>query len=395
MTVRRALRGALILLVSLLSFELATRLDQWARFGTPPWSPIAVEEDLLTRDSLGEHGKPHAQYQKWALNNLGMRGPDVSISKPANVFRVVTAGASETFGLYESPHREYPRQLEDSLRARVQRAGCRGVQVQVVNSAIFGMSLPSADHDLAVRVALLHPDVVVFYPSPVYYLADGVSRATPAAAQGDDPNTPWYAVLRPRSLSILREQIKQNLPRWLRVWMRERDISASIANRPRTWRFNTVPADRLSMYDQDLRHLIGTIRRIGAVPIVMTHANLFMTETPAHSPFVLEELTAWQLQYPRATGTVLTAFDSAAAAVTLRAAQDSLVTVVDLADIVRDVPAGSGSRLFADYAHFTDAGSALVAGALAPAVMRAKQPLLGCQGAPSVIATRGRQEPGR
>jgi hypothetical protein len=393
--VRRAWRSALTLLVCLLSFELATRLDQWARFGTPPWSPIAKEEDLLTRDSLGEHGKPYAQYQKWALNNLGMRGPDVSINKPSNAFRIVTAGASETFGLYESPHREYPRQLEDSLRADFQRKDCRDVLVEVVNAAIFGMSLPSIDHDLAVRVALIHPDVVVLYPTPVQYLADGVPRAAPAASAGDDPAEPWYAVLRPRSFSILRQQLKQDLPRWLRVWMRERDINWSIANRPRTWRFATVPTDRLSMYDQDLRHIISTVRKIGAVPILMTHANLFMTATPASSPSAFEQLTSWQLFYPRATGSVLMAFDSAAVSTTLRAARDSLVTVVDLADIVRGMPAGNASRVFADYAHFTDAGSALIAGQLARAVIRAREPLLGCRGAPRVIVTSGRQEQGR
>ncbi len=381
-----------MVLVCLLSFEFATRLDQWVRFGTPPWSPITKEEDLLTRDSLGEHGKPHAQYQKWSLNNLGMRGPDVSVSKPPKVFRVVTAGASETFGLYESPHREYPRQLEDSLQAALHRKGCSGVRVQVVNAAIFGMTLPSIDHDLAVRVALLHPDVVVLYPTPAQYLAEGVPHAAPAAGAGDNPDGPWYAVLRPRSLSILRQQLKQDLPRWMRVWMRERDINWSIADRPRTWRFATVPVDRLSLYDRDLRHIIGTIRKMGAVPIIMTHANLFMTTAPAYSPYVFEQLTSWQLFYPRATGPVLTAFDSAAVATTLGAAQDSQVTVVDLADIVRDMPGGNASRLFADYAHFTDAGSALVAGELAPAVMGVKQAALRCQGAPGVIAASDRQE---
>jgi hypothetical protein len=367
---RRIVSAALTLTVCLVSFEAATRIDDWVRFGAPPWSPIAVEEELLTRDSLGEHGKPYARFQKWALNNVGMRGPNVTVPKPVDVLRVVTAGASETFGLYESPGREYPRQLEDSLRPAFGANRCDDARVEVVNAAIFGMSLPSIDQDLRLRVALLQPDVVVLYPTPVQYLADSVPRATaPSDAQATRTDS-WYVVFRPRVVTRLRDQLKEVLPSWIKTWLRQRDIDAMIAAQPAVWRFTVVPEDRLASYDHDLRHIIGTIRAIGARPVIMTHANLFMSPVDPNSEGRSVQLTAWQRFYPRATKPVLIAFDSAAVALTSRAAADSQAPVADLADVVRRSSAAKAARLFGDYAHFTDAGSALVAGTLRTAIMR-------------------------
>ncbi len=163
-----------LVIVFALALEASCRIDDAQRFGTPFFSPVESESKLLVRDATGEHGRPHARYGKWVINNVGMRGPDVDLVKPPGTLRIVTAGASETFGLYESPGREFPRQLEDTLRARC----TGGPHIEVLNAAIFGMSLPTVDQDLRLRVRPLHPDVVVLYPTPVQYLDDGVP--TPA-----------------------------------------------------------------------------------------------------------------------------------------------------------------------------------------------------------------------
>jgi hypothetical protein len=389
--VRKAGNALLITLVCLIAFEATTRIDDWVRFGTSPWSPISVEEDLLVSDSLGEHGKPYAQYQKWSLNNVGMRGRDVIVPKPPGVLRIVTAGASETFGLYESPGREYPRQLEDSLRSVLGRE-CDGVRIEVVNAAIFGMSLPSVDQDLRMRVAPLHPDVVVYYPTPVQYLAESVPRPADPVDPGIRTAEPWFAVLRPRSLNALREQLKEVLPSWLKGWLRQEDLNSAVAGRSQDWRFTTVPDDRLVRYDRDLRHIIGTIRAIGAEPVIMTHANHFMARRPGDDDEVATELTAWQLSYPRATGAVLIAFDSDAVAPTLRAALDSGVQAVDLATAMRTASKQDTSKLFGDYSHFTDAGSALVAHTLTPAVVRTLHEHSACHRDNGVITTVNRVE---
>jgi hypothetical protein len=130
----------------------------------------------------------------------------------------------------------------------------------------------------------------------------------------------------------------------------------------------------LAQYDRDLRAVIGTIRSVGAVPVVSTHGNAFMQ--PGFTDRHL--LAAWEKFYPRATGAVIVAFDSAAKGVTLDAASDSAVAVVDIA---RRVSASSGAAVFSDFSHFTDEGAALVADALASALLVASNALNACDGA--------------
>lgn len=348
-------RSAVLLIVFALAMEISCRLDDAIRFGTPFFSPVESESELLVRDATGEHGRPYARYGKWVINNVGMRGPDVDPSKPSGTVRVVTAGASETFGLYESPGREFPRQLEDTLRRRC--AG--GPRIEVLNAAIFGMSLPSLDQDLRLRVRQLHPDAVVLYPTPVQYLNDGVP--TPAEPDSSaSERLPFRDALYPRAIERLRTQFKQLVPSWLATELRVQDIARDTRDHPSGWQFTGVPADRMAAYDADLRHVIGTIHALGAVPVIATHTNAF-DGGGAPDPTTL---ISWQNQYHRATGSALIAFDSAAGRVTLQAARDSSAAVVDLRRV-------RGPHMFADYAHFTDAGAASVASALAPAVLSA------------------------
>ncbi len=376
------LTGLLTFAVVVVMFELTVRIDDLVRFGTPLMSPIAVEDELLIRDVLGAHGRPNARFQKWVLNNLGMRGPNVGIDKPTHVLRVVTAGASETFGLYETPQREYPRQLEDSLRSGLNATHCSTDSVEVLNAAIFGMTLPTIDADLRSRVAPLRPDVVVLYPTPVQYLADDVPRAALPDSSGGDMHGGWSARLRPRSTYRLREQLKAILPEWAKNWLRGRDIAAAVGGKGPGWRFDSIPPDRLAQYEADLRHAVGTIRGIGAVPVLMTHADLFMS----HDSGGAVQLTAWDRFYPRASGATLISFDSAGADATRRVARDSGVYLFDLAAVVHRTPPSDVVPLFGDYAHFTDRGSALVAGALRPLVMAAARLPLDCRGIGSMVA---------
>jgi hypothetical protein len=351
------MRALVLAIVFLLTLEATCRIEDWLRYGTPLFSAVRSEDDLLVRDAAGEHGRPHAQFQKWALNNLGMRGPDAPATKPPNTLRVVPAGASETLGLYESPNHEFPRQLEDSLRR------CDST-VRVLNAAIFGMSLPTVDQDIRTRVAPLHPDIVVLYPTPVQYLSPERPRAATPDSTGSTPPLHSAAAFYPRALDRLRDALKQMTPAWLATLLRRRLIAADTRREPPGWRFTTIPSDRLADYDADLRHTIGSIRAIGATPVLMTHVNAFMAGANDQV-----RLTEWEHQYPRATGAVLIAFDSAAAITTARAAADSSAPLVDLATLARDHHLPPPQQAFGDYAHFTDAGSAAVAGALAHALL--------------------------
>ena len=349
--------GAALCVLFGVTAELACRVEDRLRFGMPLFTPITSQADLMVRDAAGVHGRPNTRFEKWRMNALGTSGPAAALLKPDSTARVVVAGASETFGLYESPDKEYPRQLEDSLNHLIAVRRCPIRRFEVLNAALPGMSLPTIEQDLRNRVRRFGADVIVLYSGPVAYLVDEPPQPATPDSSGRVAALSWTRSLHPRFFDRLRSQLKELLPDFAATWLRRRQTESELRTKPPGWRFATLPLDRLELYESDLRTVIGTIRRSGAIPILTTHANRFMRpSTPDRGMLV-----AWEKFYPRAPGNVILAFDAAANAITLRVASDSAVPIVDLARIV----ATTGEKdLFADFAHFTDRGAGVVAGAL-------------------------------
>jgi hypothetical protein len=348
-----------------LSLEAACRLEDWVQFRTPLLALERTQLDLLVRDTLGMHGLPDGHFQKWSLNAFGMRGPDVTATKPPGVLRVVTVGASETFGLYESPGREYPRQLEDSLNARLtaNRSMCGERRAEVLNAAMPGMSLPTIEQDIRLRVRALNPDFVVVYPTPAGYLDNSVPTAARPESVAGSSRLPASNALYPRVADRIRTQLKLLLPTVIQDRIRNRQIRATLAQHPAGWRFDSVPAERLKSFEADLRQTVGSIRSAGAIPVLMTHANRFAGSAKAD----VATLRMWEKFYPRASGRTIVAFDSAARLTTIAVARDSQAVLVDLTPKL----AASNGSAFADYAHFTDFGAAVTATAASTSILAA------------------------
>lgn len=356
--------GCLVCLA--LAFELTARIEDWIRYGMPIMSPFSAEADLVVHDSLGMHGRPGAHYLKWSMNSLGMRGPEAPRLPSPGTLRVITAGASETFGQSEAPGHEYPRQLEDTLQGRL--AAAPGMSpfrhAEVLNAAFFGMSLPTAIQDVRLRLAGLQPDVIVLYPTATQYLADAIPvAASPLPGTPAGPG-PW-APLRPRAWTRLREKVKSVVPREWRQKLWQRRIDRARAREGPLWSFDDAPTERLAAFDHDLRTFVGEVRAAGAEPVLVTHANRFAgVPNPDEGA-----LAGWQQFYPRATGNAILEFDSAGAAITRRVAADSAVSLADVRSALREC-----STCFVDHVHFTDRGAALVAGVIAPAVLEVARP---------------------
>ena len=361
----RPVAWLLIALVVTVVIELTCRVEDWVMYRMPLTSPYRSLDDLVIRDARGMHGRPNAQFEKWTMNDLGMRGPPAASLPAPGTVRVVTVGASETFGLRESAGKEYPRQLEDSLNTRDARTICSAPRgFEVLNAAFAGMSLPTIEQDVRLRLAALSPSIIVVYPTPAGYLDDQLpSPAKPDSTAAPSAEPSARRALYPRAVGRLREQIKQAVPEAIRTALRERQTRAMVAARPAGWRFETVPVDRVQRYDADLRRLIGTIRRIGAKPVLVTHANEFMGRPDADH----EMLVAWEKFYPRATGRTIISMDSVARETTLRVGADSGVVTVDAARALAAAPLSA----FGDFVHFTDSGAAIMAKTIRGGVLTA------------------------
>jgi len=356
-----------VLFVFAVVLELTCRVEDWVSFRTPALSTATSISDLVVRDADGMHGRQNARFQKWVMNSLGVRGPETSVTPAPGTVRVITVGASETFGLRESPNREYPRQLEDSLNARIARSSCTigpKPRFEVLNAGFACMALPTIEQDIRFRLHRYHPAIILVYPTPAQYLDDELPF--PAVPDSSSPKPPSiFKPLHPRVFGRIRDQIKLLLPGFIQARMRQYQTRQLLRSKPPGWQITTLPPDRLALYDRDLRRLVGTIRAEGATPVLATHGNMFMDRPKMDSL----ALISWEKFYPRATGKVILAFDSTARLVTMRIGADSGVTTIDAAKLLAAAPVAA----FGDFVHFTDLGSSNMADVLTPGVLAAAE----------------------
>lgn len=93
------------------------------------------------------------------INRHGFRGPDFSETKPDGVVRVLTLGASSTFGFYSRDDETYPALLEQRLNA-----ACAGPErYEVINFAIPHATAENIKWMLIYEGLALEPDVLTFY----------------------------------------------------------------------------------------------------------------------------------------------------------------------------------------------------------------------------------------
>jgi hypothetical protein len=244
-----------------------------------------------------------------------------------------------------------------------------------------GMSLPTIEQDVRLRVRPLQPDFIVLYATPAAYLEDALpSAARPDSVVGHPSPLPTLNAFFPRVGERIRVQLKSLIPTLVQDEIRRRQIRTTLGQHHPNWRFESVPVERVTAFESDLRNAVGTIRAIGATPILVTHANRFA----GSSVNDVATLRMWEKFYPRASGKTIVAFDSAARLATIAVARDSQAVLVDLPPVV----AQSGKNIFADYAHFTDAGAALVAGSVSQPIVDAERTRL-----PAACASRGSISP--
>jgi hypothetical protein len=354
-TIRSLLWGCASIGVGLTTLELTVRADDWAQHGVPLSAPAVTLADLVVRDSLGLHARAGARFRQFRINAAGFRGPEVDL-RDSSAVRVVTAGASETFGLYEPENEEWPRQLEGLLRRE-----CR-TPVVVLNAAFAGMSLPTVQQDYERRLSGFSPRVVVYYPTPMQYLegADLPKAATPGGEAL--PMSPW----RPRAAPRLRDAIKRAVPEPFLDLLRQLDTRRQLKEAGTIAKSLAEP-ERLDAFDRDLRALVGSYRRGGSEPVLVIHRHRFRDTTSTDDRRLLR---AWERFYPRYTAAALLQFDEGAAERIRNLGRDSSVTVVDPLPALLPL----GDAAFADFSHFTAKGSEAMAGeigrAIAPKVCR-------------------------
>ncbi|MEC9375101.1 MAG: SGNH/GDSL hydrolase family protein [Pseudomonadota bacterium] len=91
------------------------------------------------------------------INNFGFRGRNFEIAKKPNVIRIVTLGASSTFGYYSREDFTYPMQLEGILNNSAAQ------EFEVINLGIPHLTAEQIAALFEAEAIPLNPDVVTFY----------------------------------------------------------------------------------------------------------------------------------------------------------------------------------------------------------------------------------------
>ncbi|MEM7218786.1 MAG: SGNH/GDSL hydrolase family protein [Pseudomonadota bacterium] len=317
--------------------EVFARAEDTLRWGAPFWGHYELE-GIRHSDARGtQRCAPGRSYKHFRIDERGFR--ETEFAGPARE-TVVWLGASEAFGLYESPGNDVANQLERSLRAR-------GSDVDVINAACFGMNLLRLQRVLEEPLLGMGVDALMIYPTPHFYLdlqPVRPDRPQPAQAAG--------VGFVSRAVTKSRDVLKSFLPMALQDLIRERQEQGALQGE--VW--PDPPAERLRQFAAHLEALLGVAQGSGARVAILTHANAF------HAVEEIDEsvLQAWRKFYPRAGGDVLIRFDAEANEVIRRLAAANDVELIDLAETVSGDP-----KLFADFSHFTDAGAAKAANRLA------------------------------
>lgn len=245
----------ILLLFSFLSLEMALRVAFALKVGP---SVLAYGTRQHHREISGDASvgtmKHHESYMKFhphqlrftrdretgelhriRINQAGFRGEEFPDHKDPGVIRVVTLGASSTFGFSDQDDETYPHYLQQELRERC--AGDRRYEV-------FNLGIPHLKSDQILALFLtealpLDPDLVTFY--------EGINDSWSSSIVG---------VKKERRRDEIRRQVSQVAPlrrafRWTRLHL------VSVALVDALWK------RRLTHFsEEDLRrHLAGKSER--------------------------------------------------------------------------------------------------------------------------------------
>jgi lysophospholipase L1-like esterase len=108
------------------------------------------------------------------INGSGFRGPEIPPRKSPGTIRVVTLGASSTFGYHDPDDGTYPAILERTLNERCPS----GRRYEVINLGIPHLTSAQIVSLFLAEAVPLQPDVVTFY--------EGINDSTPDEELGPD-----------------------------------------------------------------------------------------------------------------------------------------------------------------------------------------------------------------
>jgi len=156
----------IIIFVLLFSFEIYLRYinGDWNSKGMTPTQRLPYDSNYARNDLTyyrPEEILDESQgFYTWGiqvkLNSLGFREREISIPKPAGVYRVIVLGDSLTYGIGLYPEERYTNLTEANLREKF-----HGKNIEVLNLSRPGADLQDEENILIKNIANIQPDLIV------------------------------------------------------------------------------------------------------------------------------------------------------------------------------------------------------------------------------------------
>jgi hypothetical protein len=351
-------------------WEICARVDDHMEEGAPLFGNHAMSA-MLTHDDYGVVGRPYGHFGKWKLNALGYRGPDIH----RDTLKIICIGASETFGMGESPGMEYPRQLERVLNSRRP-----DLHVEVVNVAYAGQSLRTFSHRIDRTVDTLSPRVAILYPGFLGYIND---------ASIDQPDQlDW--IREPHGFhSRIVDKMLQSIDR-MPQWAEDMRFRFHIWRAVRKNRVivETIPESHVDHFRSDLRAVLDGLQQRHVCPVLVTHATFFGQSVEPNERYML---AAWRRFEPNLADDGWLDVERRMNAVIRQEARERHLTLVEAANVL------SGPENFSDWVHFTNRGANIMANLIADKVIAPEldnsqqhQPLADDQSLPCLAGSTAR-----
>jgi hypothetical protein len=354
---RVILHSLVLLCVAVIAAELTARLDDWWFHDIPFWSQPSYDDLFMVGPDGLRRGKPEAHFQKWQMNSFGFRNAEISLHPGRQIRRVILLGASETFGLRESPGKEFAAQLADRARPHA---------MEIVNAALPGITITTLKPYWERWVSRFDASTVIIYPSTHLFLScdEWQDSPAPTAAPGQK-RTARFRRLHLSDLRIFGRAMSMGIePRFVVRWSNDRQTARIVAQHPPSWVYTAAPETCLTRFNRDLIELVDAIQRTGATVIVCTQA-LQASRHPG--PEDMQELESFRIFSPRASARVIRDFVTRADALIRALPAIRHVRVVDVDRVL-----GGRHDAFGDLVHFNDQGASIVADLLLQSLIRAQ-----------------------
>ena len=166
-------KGNIILLISslfviVLLVEGSLYILDAFHFSPRFFKAIFINYPMNTRTGEGlYYAHPYTSYatqpgyvrENWStINSLGFRGKEITRKKSPGVYRIVTLGASTTYGIYQSDNYTYPILLEAELKKKLNTNN-----LEVVNAGLVSATTAESLNRLFVDILPLNPDMIIIY----------------------------------------------------------------------------------------------------------------------------------------------------------------------------------------------------------------------------------------